>query len=763
MRSLHLAAPSTGPPDAAGLERRELVVSGLVQGVGFRPFVCRLAASFDLAGLVTNCALGARIEVEGPPERVAAFSARLRGAGPPRAEISTITEHALGATGERGFVVHAHPEAAGALAAVAPDVRMCEACQREVDDPADRRYRHAFASCTDCGPRYTVALAAPYERVHTTMAGFALCPACAGEYEDPSSRRARAETIACPDCGPRLEVRVEEAVAALRQGALAVIKGLGGFHLACDATDEAAVRRVRALKQRPDKPLAVMVRDLAGALELCELGRAEQALLSSPEGPIVLARRRPDAPLAEAIAPGLTRLGVLLATSPLHHLLLAGVQRPLVMTSANRSEEPTAWRDATAERLASGTAVLVTHDRPIAARADDSVAMVALGRALVLRRSRGYVPRPLRLARPVAQPVLGLGGHQKNTVCLVAGDQAYLSAHVGDLGAPGADRELAHAIAQVIKMAGVEPTAVAHDLHPEYRSSEVAAGLGLATVAVQHHQAHLYSCLAEHGFSGPVVGIVADGNGLGDDGGLWGGEVLVADGDGVRRAGHLAPVAQPGGEAAVRFPWRMAVSYLCALGALDALEHPRLAKLARAGETDGVVSLIRGGVAPMTTSLGRLFDAVGAIVVGRGATSYEAQAAIELEALAEATTAPALCCPWREQGATVVVDTASLFGAVVEALIAARPVAEVAAGFHAGLAAGLGDAAAEVARRAGIGTVALSGGCFQNRLLLEATSRRLEEHHGLVVLVPGRVPPNDGGLSLGQAVLAAARIEREEP
>ncbi len=760
---MHLAAaPSTGPPAAARLERRELVVSGLVQGVGFRPFVCRLAASLDLAGFVGNCASGARIEIEGPPERLSAFSQCLHDAAPPRAKIAAIAEHALHATGARGFAVQTHPEIGGALAAVAPDVRMCGACQAEIDDPANRRYRHAFASCTDCGPRYTVALAAPYERVHTTMAGFALCPQCACEYQDASSRRARAETIACPFCGPRLEVSIEAAVAALDRGALVVIKGLGGFHLACDATDEAAVARLRTFKQRRDKPLAVMVRDLAGARELCELDAAEQDLLTSPEGPIVLARRRPGAGLAEGVAPGLGRVGILLATSPLHYLLLTGAQRPLVMTSANLSEEPTAWREATAARLARGAAVFVTHDRPIAARADDSVAMVALGRPLVLRRSRGYVPSPLGLARPVARPVLGLGGHQKNTVCLVAGDQAYLSAHVGDLGAPGAERELAHAIAQVIKMAGVEPEAVAHDLHPGYLSSEVASGLGLTTIAIQHHQAHLYSCLAEHGFSGPVVGIVADGNGLGEDGGLWGGEVLVADGERVHRAGHLVPVAQPGGEAAVRFPRRMAVSYLSSLGALAALECSPLAELEWAGEIAGVVSLLHAGLAPTTTSLGRLFDAVGALVAGRGATSYEAQAAIELEALAEAANAPALACPWRDQSGAIIVDTVALFGAVVEALIDGRPGPEVAAGFHAGLAAGLGDAAAEVARRFAIGTVALSGGCFQNRLLLEALSRRLVEHHGLVVLAPRRVPPNDGGLSLGQAILGAARIEREE-
>jgi hydrogenase maturation protein HypF len=727
-------------------------VEGTVQGVGFRPYVYRLASELRCSGHVLNDARGVVVEVEADAAQVESFLARLPAEAPPLARIERVAVEPAPVTGESGFAIVASPAAGQPSAAVSADTATCAECLEELFDPDDRRYRYPFVNCTNCGPRFTIVRGVPYDRPLTTMAGFAMCPACAAEYEDPGNRRFHAQPNACPACGPRARLvgsDAEDAVAAaaeaLRGGAIIAVKGLGGYHLACRADDERAVAALRARKHREDKPFALMAPTLTAARALVELGATEEALLVSRERPIVLARRRPEAAVAAAVAPRAPELGVMLPYSPLHHLLLADVGVPLVLTSGNVSDEPIAYRDNDAkERLAGIADGVLVHDRPIQTRTDDSVVRAVGGRPLMLRRSRGYVPGSLRL--PVAAPrhVLACGAELKSAFCLAKGERAWVGHHIGDLQNFETLRAFTEGIAHFESLFAVAPEVVAHDLHPEYLSTKVALERdGAELIGVQHHHAHLVACLAEHGETGPAAGAVYDGTGYGSDGTVWGGELLTGDLHGFERVGSLHPVRMPGGEAAIRQPWRMACAWLLAAGATT---PTALADAVDSDRRDQVTELARTGLAsPVTSSVGRLFDAVASLCGVRQEVNYEGQAAIELEAV----------CDPAEDGAYPMggeLDARPTIAAIVDDLLRGTPVPAVAARFHNALA----DATADALVRLGADPVVLSGGVFANRRLLSRT-RALLERAGLRVLVPERLPPGDGGISYGQAAVAAAR------
>lgn len=722
------------------MERRRLTVRGTVQGVGFRPFVHGVATRLGLAGTVLNDPLGVVVEAEGPAEALDALARALREEAPALARVESVEVEALGpATGAVGFAVLPSPAARGA-ALVPPDVATCADCLRELFDPADRRYRYPFVNCTACGPRFTIVVATPYDRARTTMAGFPLCAACRGEYEDPANRRFHAEPVACPACGPRLDMPLGEAVSRLSRGEILAVKGLGSWHLACDATDEAAVARLRARKHREEKPFAVMAADPAQVAAPTE---EEWTLLRSPAAPIVLARARPGA-VAPSVSPGSPWLGVMLPYTPLHHLLCADLGRPLVMTSGNRSDEPICIADGEArERLRDIADAFLGHDRPIHRRCEDSVQRAAFP----IRRSRGRAPASLALPLAAPVPLVAAGAELKATFCVARGDRAFLSPHLGDLDSEAAYRAFQTDLELVLGMLGVEPGAIACDLHPGYLATQwarrEAARLGLEPVEVQHHHAHAAACLAESREPGPALALVLDGTGLGPDGTLWGGELLRCNLASFERLGGLRPVPLPGGEAAIREPWRAAAAHLEAAG------WP-------AGEVAAVwprwrlVRQALGTNAPLSSGMGRLFDAVGAVLGVRAAerATYEGQAAVELELLAGDTAA----APWD----WTLGDGAALVRRAREEAGAGRPRAEIAAAFHETVALACAEACAAAGDPARE-PVALSGGCFQNIRLLDATRARLEER-GFRVLVHRLVPPNDGGISYGQAAVAAARL-----
>jgi hydrogenase maturation protein HypF len=736
----------------ASIQRVRVRVEGVVQGVGFRPFVHRLAGELGLAGFVRNDVRGAVIEAEGEPAAIEALLGRLGSEAPPLARVEVVATEVVPARGEPGFAI-AESTAAGAPdAQVSPDTATCAACLRELFDPADRRYRYPFINCTDCGPRFTIVRGVPYDRPLTTMAGFTMCDDCQAEYDDPSNRRFHAQPNACPVCGPHLRGSdpFNRAVAVLQSGGIAAVKGIGGFHLACLAGDERAVAELRARKHREEKPFALMARDLRAADELVRLGPVHAALMRGRDRPIVLAPRRPAARVAAAVAPRSAELGVMLPYSPLHHLLLADVGEPLVMTSGNVSDEPIAFEDEDALTRLRGIAdAFLVHDRPIATRTDDSVLRVARGRPLPLRRSRGAVPSVLALPVPAPRHVLACGAELKSTFCVARGRRAWVSHHIGDLKNAETLESFQTGVAHFERLFAVAPELVAHDLHPDYLSTVYAlAREGAERVGVQHHHAHLAACLAEHGETGPAVGAIFDGAGLGTDGTVWGGEILVGDLRGFERAGHLWPVALPGGDAAAREPWRMACAWRAAAGGdarpVPGVDAERWRAVARMAES--------GMASPPTTSVGRLFDAVAALCGLRLEASYEGQAAMELEA----------ACDGAERGAyplraiAGVLDAREAILAVDRDVARGVPVGTIAARFHHALADATAAECAQLAGDRGLDTVVLSGGAFQNRRLLERAAAGLERA-GVRVLVPERLPPNDGGLAFGQAAVAAAR------
>jgi hydrogenase maturation protein HypF len=764
--------------------RTSIRVEGVVQGVGFRPFVYSLAIRLGLAGWVGNDLDGVFAEVEGPAGQIRDFLAALERDAPPLARVERVSAQSIEPDGRPGFAIVASDTDGPRRALVSADSATCADCLRELADPADRRFGYPFINCTNCGPRFTIVRDVPYDRPLTTMAGFVMCAACAAEYHDPADRRFHAQPVCCPACGPRLRLLAADgtelpgpdgtpdaalagAVAALAAGRVLAVKGLGGYHLAVDAASEQAAALLRARKHREDKPFAVMASDLAAARALCEVDDVAASLLTSPRRPIVLLPRRdagpprdtepPPARLAAAVAPGNRQLGVILPYTPLHHLLLRDFGRPMVLTSGNVSDEPIAYQDADAlARLAGIADVFLIHDRPIHIRTDDSVVRPFRGREAVLRRSRGYVPEPLAMATRFRRPVLACGAELKNTFCLGREDRAFLSHHVGDLENYETLRSFTEGIGHFRRLFDVAPQIVAHDLHPEYLSTKYALEQDECVLAgVQHHHAHIASCLADNGEAGPVIGVAFDGTGYGTDGTIWGGEFLLADLSDAERAGHLAGVPMPGGAAAIRQPWRMAAAYLDAAfpGGLPA----GLDVAARnSGTWPDVVTLARRGVnAPMTSSAGRLFDAVAALLGVRDAINYEGQAAVELEQLA-ATSAPDPYPAAITDGPPLTVAGSDLVRAAAEDLLAGVPREVIGARFHQGVAAMIGEVCGLLRDRSGLVTVALSGGVFQNLLLL-GTVVDLLEKTGFRVLTHSRIPPNDGGISLGQAVVAAAR------
>ncbi|MFJ8538337.1 carbamoyltransferase HypF [Streptomyces sp. NPDC093591] len=773
-------------PTTTRAVRRRVTVRGTVQGVGFRPYVHRLAADLTLSGFVSNTAYGVLIEVEGPPDGVGRFCHRLAAEPPPLATVTGIGVEDVPATGaDDAFTIRSTEQSPGRTL-LPPDTATCADCLRELADPADRRHRHPFVTCTHCGPRFTIATGMPYDRAVTTMTGFPMCPACAREYGDPGDRRFHAQPVACPDCGPGLRLvpaagsgirpaRDADALRTAREllaaGRIVAVKGLGGYHLACDATDARAVDALRTRKARGGKPFAVMCADLAEAERLALLSAAERAALTSSRRPIVLARRRPSN-LAPGVCPGSPHLGVMLPYTPVHTLLfgLPGDPpgpRALVMTSGNRSGEPIVTDDDEAlTRLAGLADAWLAHDRAIASPCDDSLLRVRPdGTEQVLRRSRGYVPRPLRL--PVAvRPALAVGGDLKNALCVGEDDQAWFGPHIGDMGDLASLEAARRAESHLRHLTGVTPELVAADRHPGYHSSRWARQRALqlpgsAPVLVQHHHAHLASTMAERGLDGstPVIGVAFDGTGYGDDGTVWGGEFLLADYTGYRRFAHLAPAPLPGGDAGVANPCRLALARLWAadlpwdvgLPSVAACVPEELALLER--------QLTLQLACVPTSSMGRLFDAVSSLAGVCHRAGYEAQAALELEAAAASA--------WGAESSAYAFgigspgcDPAPVLRAVVTDLRRGTPAPVIAARFHRGVARAVVEICRQARRATRLTTVALSGGVFANALLEQECTALLADD-GFAVLRHGEVPPNDGGLALGQLVVAAHERQKE--
>ena len=766
--------------------RTHVRVTGIVQGVGFRPFVYSLASGLGLGGLVGNDGDGVFAEVEGTPQAVAAFMDALRTDTPPLASIDQIATTPLTPTGTTTFVIAPSQSQGQRRALVSADTATCDDCLAELADPADRRFGYSFINCTNCGPRFTIVTGVPYDRPLTTMAGFVMCALCAQEYHDPANRRFHAQPTCCPACGPRLRLAdntggerpvhpLDAAAGLLADGGVLAVKGLGGYHLAADARSEQGTAALRARKHREDKPFAVMAAGLDQARTLCEVDDVAADLLTSRRRPIVLLPKVAGAEVATAVAPGNRHLAVMLPYTPLHHLLLAQFGKPIVLTSGNVSDEPIAYQDDDALVRLKGIAdAFLTHDRPIHVRADDSVVRPFRGQATLVRRSRGYAPEPLPVPAPFTKHVLACGAELKNTFCLAKGDRAFVSQHIGDLENAETLRSFTEGIEHFASLFEISPSVIAHDLHPDYLSTKYAqdraesayadARPGLELVGVQHHHAHIASCLADNGVGDQderVIGVAFDGTGYGTDGTIWGGEFLIAGLAGFSRAGHLAPVPMPGGAAAIRQPWRMAAAYLDAAfpGGPD---HPLAVASRNEAHWANVVAMARRGInAPLTSSAGRLFDAVAALLGVRDSVNYEGQAAIELEQLAD----PAETGAYRaaiEGGEVLQVASADMVRAAAGDLAAGVAREKIAARFHNGTAGLIADCCGLLRERTGLGTVALSGGVFQNLLLLHNVVGLLESG-GFTVLTHSRVPCNDGGISLGQAVVAAARTSPDGP
>ncbi len=750
---------------------RRILVRGTVQGVGFRPWVYRLALEEGISGRVHNDSRGVTIEVFGVPEALDAFLRRLGTEAPPAARIQDVSVEPIPSRPLAGFSIVASEGEGARRVSIPPDQATCPECLREVADPSDRRHGYAFTNCTRCGPRYTIARDVPYDRPATTMAGFAMCGECRREYDDPLDRRFHAQPIACPACGPRLRAvngaghperddgdAIATAAAGLRAGRIVAVKGLGGYHLACDATSAEAVGRLRERKQRDEKPFAVMVRSLDAARALAQLEPADEALLASVERPIVLVRRRAGCGLAAAVAPGNPLVGLILAYTPLHHLLLEAASCPLVMTSGNRSEEPMAAKDDEALARLGGIADLfLAHDREIENRCDDSVARVIAGRPTVLRRSRGYVPRAIRLRRPVGRPVLACGAHLKNTFCLAKGDEAWLGPHIGDLDNLEATRAFEEQVERLQRFLGIRPEVIAHDLHPDYASTRYAlARPEAAKVAVQHHHAHVASAVAEHGLEGPVLGLAWDGTGYGTDGTAWGGELMLVRGGSFERLATLRPLRLAGSDEAIRQVWRIALVALDdAYGGVPPLERLRLFDSVPARDVAVVRQMAAKGLrSPLAHGAGRYFDALGALGLARGRATYEGQVALEWNLAADETETASYPFELAEMDGLVQADLRPLVRAAAEDLASGVRPGRVSARFHEGMA----DVAAALLRRAAVEhgrlPVVLTGGCFQNARLAEGVLRRLEGDFD--VRLHGEVPPGDGGIALGQALVADA-------
>lgn len=757
-----------------GLERvgRRIDVRGVVQGVGFRPWVYRVARQLGVTGSVRNEAAGVRIEAFGSEAQLDALMAALGGEAPPAARIDRLIAADMRPHDTTSFVIASSDGQGERRSAIPADLATCRDCFTELFNPRARRFRYAFTNCTNCGPRFTIAHAVPYDRASTTMARFTMCRDCEREYTDPGDRRFHAEPIACPQCGPRLALldnqgvpiacqdEIEEVGRIIERGGVVAIKGLGGFHLACDATSEAAVHALRQRKRRDFKPLAVMAPDLKSADALAEIGDVERALLTSAARPIVLALRRGNA-LAAEVAPETKRIGLILPYTPLHHLLMAEVGRPLVMTSGNLSEEPIAFEnDDAVRRLGPLTDALLVHDRAIETRTDDSVVAVIAGRASVWRRSRGYVPEAVAVPVAFPEPVIAVGGHLKNTFCIGVDEVAYLGPHIGDLENITTQDSFSEALHHLSHFLGVRPRVIAHDLHPEYRSTRFATVYGGRLIGVQHHHAHIASVMAEHHLHEPVLGVAYDGTGYGTDGAAWGGEIMLAGLEGYRRKATLRPISLAGGDRAIREPWRAALALLD-----DAFDRaPPLDRLPLFSRLeDGDVSVIRGMIERSVNTApahgaGRYFDAFAALLLDRPYSHFEGQLAMALEQVA--APGPSSSFPFAiDRGRDPwQIDLRAAVREAVADRSKGVPVEILAARFHQTLIAATAAVLEALLASTRVSTVVLGGGCFQNARLTEGL---------LAVLPPGtrvhlaeRVPPGDGGLALGQAVIAAAQLQQ---
>jgi hydrogenase maturation protein HypF len=748
-------------------------VGGVVQGVGFRPFVYSQAIAAGLTGWVCNTSAGVDIQVEGVSEKIEAFLAVLQDEPPPLARIHRLDQEDYQPEGFESFTILASQVQPGAFQPISPDMSLCDDCRRELNNPVDRRYRYPFINCTNCGPRFTIIKDIPYDRPKTTMDVFDMCAVCAAEYQDPLDRRFHAQPVACPDCGPQVWLEVdgkrvadkEEALQMARQrlaqGQIVAIKGLGGFHLACDATDAKAVEELRRRKLRVDKPFAIMVADLETARTQAELTEAEVALLISRERPIVLSRRSQGSAIATAIAPQQDRLGLMLPYTPLHELIIepaSGFPTALVMTSGNISEEPIAIDNHEAsQRLASLADAFLMHDRTIRTRCDDSVVGGFDETLYPLRRSRGFAPYPVQLPWE-SKPILAGGPELKNTFCLTMGRNAFLSHHIGDLENYETLTSFQDGIQHFEKLFRIQPELLAHDLHPNYLATRYildrAERERLPTVGIQHHHAHIAACMADHGLppEARVIGLAFDGSGYGEDGAIWGGEVFVGGYTEVERIDHLDYVPLPGGEAAIRAPWRMALAWLWKAN----LEwSPDLGPVAGSSEMERQILLgqLQQEInTPMTSSMGRLFDAIAALIGIRPTVNYEAQAAMELEAIADRSESAL----YRMSILDGRIDPSDTFAAIIADLRKGISRSVIAARFHNTLVAVVVEVCDRLRESYDLHTVALSGGVWQNMLLLEKSVHALRGK-GYTVLVHGQVPANDGGISLGQAAIASVR------
>lgn len=766
---------------AAPSARLKLSIRGAVQGVGFRPFIHRLAAEHQLAGWVRNSSQGVFIEAEGPRAELEKFLRRVESEKPPRSLIQSIESIWLAAAGYRGFEIGESDVSGNKTALVLPDIATCPECLAEIFDPANRRYLYPFTNCTHCGPRFSIIEALPYDRANTSMKKFPMCPQCGGEYNDPANRRFHAQPNACPQCGPRLELweaaadsstgqRIRAhgqaallaAARAIRHEQIVAVKGIGGFHLMVDARHDQAVRRLRARKHREEKPLAMLFPSLAGAKAVCDISQLEEQLLLSPEAPIVLLKKKECVvQIADAVAPGNPWRGVMLPSNPLHHLLMAELNFPVVATSGNLSEEPICIDESEAlESLAQIADLFLVHDRPIVRHVDDSIVRVMSGREMILRRARGYAPLPIPSHGPGKtdgvngeKTVLAVGGHLKNSVALAVGPQIFISQHIGDLETEKAEAAFRRVMGDFRKLYGVEPETISCDLHPDYISTKRAQAMGGELFGVQHHVAHVLSCMADNGLHSPALGVAWDGTGYGPDGTIWGGEFFLVDGSHVERVAHLRPFPLPGGDAAIREPRRAAIGLLYGMMGEAAFDSglPVFEGL-KAGELRMLKSILKSGVrSPLTSSVGRLFDAVSSLTGLRQVSRFEGQAAMELEFNLDKTN-PAYPLPIRELNGSEL-DWQPMVEAILSDVRHNVPIGEISGKFHNAMVEGI----VEIARQAARQCVVLSGGCFQNRYLLERAIARLREENFLPYW-HHLVPTNDGGIALGQVIAAREQI-----
>lgn len=755
--------------------RLRINVEGTVQGVGFRPFIHNLAGQFGLAGFVLNDGHGVMLEIEGDPDDVELFTGRIQKLAPPRAVVESLKCRELTPVGQSTFTIAHSLPAKNNSALVSPDLATCRQCLDELSDPADRRSRHPFINCTGCGPRFTILEGLPYDRDKTTMKAFTMCRDCQDEYNDPSRRRFHAQPNACPRCGPRVIIldaggspvpcrdALSEAVSLLCGGRILAVKGIGGYHLACNAGDNRAVTELRRRKNREEKPLALMARDLEAAGRICQMEPGAKESLLGHRRPIVLLRKRESNGLAAAVAPGQKYFGVMLPYSPLHHLLLEESGLILVLTSANKSGEPIACGDEEAlEKLAGIADCFLVHNRPIQVRCDDSVVKIHRGAEAPVRRARGYVPEPVSVPFKFEKKILACGGQMKNTFALAGKDRVFLSQHLGDLDNPAALAAFEENILHFQKLFSVHPELIAHDLHPGYLSTQYALSRTDArTVGIQHHHAHVVSCMAENGLSGKVIGVAFDGTGYGEDGKLWGGEFLLAEPHCYRREAHFRYMPLPGGDQAVRQPWRLAAVYLNAVYGESFLELDiPFVKNIVPEKWEILKRMIGSGInCPETCGVGRLFDAVAALAGLRTSVSYEGQAAAELECIADESCDDEYDFTVKDHRGLLEIDPSPVIAGVVGDLLAGLRLPGISARFHNALAGVVLSVCTRIREAGDIKEVVLSGGVFQNLFLLDRVQRRLEEA-GFKVFTHRLVPANDGGISLGQAVIANERWKR---